>query len=146
MTIAAISNGQQQASTQNLQHLVNELLSTSNKPKSDGTVEVEPQKIREKPAEDTYRPISFPSSEEDEIKNRFQAPLMSQNANLITQNVEQKLPAQTPNIELTRPTRVAVAAATSASITSRYTDDQLDYVRDFSWNMFQVKYETISCI
>lgn len=136
MTIAAISKGQQQASTQNLQHKLNELF-ISNKLKSD--VHVEPQKIHERLSEEINRPITFPTSEEDEVTNRFQSPPI-QNSNFISPIIEQKSTPYNPQMELTRPTRVAVAAATSSAPVSAslYTDDQLDYIRDFTWNMFQV--------
>lgn len=143
LTIAAISKGQQRASqdVQQQQQQINELFTSSNKQRLE--VDVEQQKIQEKPYANNYRPITFPSSEED-IQDRFQQPssptihpnFPNHNANLILQSVDQKLPAPSPNMELTRPTRVAVAAATSM-VGNRYTDDQLDYIRDFSWNMFQ---------
>lgn len=144
--IAAISKGQQQAS-HDTQQQRNNLFTPTNKPRSN--VIIEQQKIQEKPATNTFQPITFPSNDEDEITSRFQlSPSQSNSlnqlnqlnqpshsANLILQSVDQKLPTPISDIELERPTRVAVA--TSHVIANRYTDDQFDYVRDFAWNMFQ---------
>lgn len=117
LTIAAISKGQHQQKLQ-----------------------VEQQKIQEKstPSEEPYRPISFPDDDDDDEMTRDKLPPQNQteNVNLILQSVDQKFPAHSPSMELTRPTRVA--AANAPIITSRYTDDQLDYIRDFSWKLFQV--------
>lgn len=131
MTVAATSNGQKQnESVQSLQ--------------------IEKQKIEEKSPDGPYRPITFPTSDEDEnTRDKFppqkpsqnqtqsQSQNQAQNANLILQSVDSKLPAPSPSMELTRPTRVA--AVNAPEITSRYTDDQLDYIRDFSWTLFQVR-------
>lgn len=124
MTIVAIGKGQQLKSTQKVQQ----------------------QKIQEKStsSDQEYRPISFPTSDEDDIMTRDRLPPQnqSQNANSILQSVDQKYPAHSPSMELTRPTRVAAAAPAAAAtvpvISSRYTDDQLDYIREFSWTLFQV--------
>lgn len=137
LTIAALSKGQQQQQKP-LQQQINELLTTtSHKSKPQPIVEIEKQQIQQKEpipsaGEQTYRPITFPTSDED-LTDRFQAPLV--NNNLVTPNVEAKV--TTPQQELTRPTR-RVMAATVANVENRYTDDQLDYVRDFAWKMFQV--------
>lgn len=103
------------------------------------------QNIQEKStsSDQEYRPISFPTSDEDDVMTRDKLPPQnqnqSQNANSILQSVDQKYPAHSPSMELTRPTRVATAAAATVPvISSRYTDDQLDYIRDFSWTLFQV--------
>lgn len=100
--------------------------------------------------DEPYRPITFPESEEDKdlIINRFSSSFpmpppslqpQPSNINSLIQKVDQKTPAPSPSVELERPTRVAVAA-TSSSIKppSQFADEQLDYVRDFSWNLFQV--------
>lgn len=128
-TIAAISKGQQQASLQ--QRQFNELFTKSSGPKSQ---ELDQQ---EKQLDEPFRPITFPTSDEDERPQQFT------NANQILQSVDQKFPEPSPYAELSRPTRVAVPTATastsnSVDISTRYTDDQLDYVRDFAWTMFQV--------
>lgn len=117
------------------------MFTPTNKPRSN--VVIEQQTIQEKPAANTFKPITFPSSDEEEITNRFQLPptlsnnaiAPSHSANLILQNVEQKSHTQSPNVEFERPMRVA--AASTNAIGNRYTDDQLDYVRDFAWNLFQ---------
>lgn len=98
-----------------------------------------------------YRPITFPASEEDHdvIINRFSSsfpmppsslpPPPKSNVNSLIQTVIQKLPSPSPSVELQRPTRVAVAAtSSSAGPPSQFIDEQLDYVRDFSWTLFQV--------
>lgn len=137
LTIAVISKGQQQQ--QNLQQKINELYTPSNKLHKSANVQIEQQKIK------VSDPITFPTSDEDDhkfpdmITQNINSISSHQNVNSILQSVDQGLPAPAPFAELTRPTRVAVAvAATSAAITNRYTDDQLDYVRDFAWTMFQV--------
>lgn len=123
MTIVAIGKGQQLETAQKVQQ----------------------QKTQEKSisSDQEYRPISFPTSDEDDVMTRDKLPPQnqnqSQNANSILQSVDEKYPAHSPTMELTRPTRVAAAvAATVPVISSRYTDDQLDYIRDFSWTLFQV--------
>lgn len=150
MTVAVISKGQQ-ASTPNLQQQVNELFTSSNKPTS-SNVEVHKLTIVEKSPNHV---IVFPTNDDDDDDKTAKFPpqnvnrpqninrppqianLPQQNANLILQSVDQKFPAPAPNAELTRPTRVAVAA-TSAAITNRHSDDQFDYIREFGWTMFQV--------
>lgn len=130
------------------QQQFNDLFTISNQRKV--SVEVEAQHVQERsvPSEHPFKPITFPTSDEDrDIQERFPPPTQpstqKHNANLILQSVDQKFPAHSPSAELTRPTRVAapMVAATSASeiLSSRFTDDQLDYVRDFAWNMFQVR-------
>lgn len=153
MTIAVISKGKQ-TTAKIQQHQFDDLFNFSNKQKA--SVEVESQQVQEKliPEQQPFRPITFPSSDDDRdiVIERFPpptslspspSPSQSHNANLILQSVDQKFPAHSPSAELARPTRVAVpvAAATSASeiLSSRFTDDQLDYVRDFAWNMFKVR-------
>lgn len=127
LTIAAISKGQQRQ--QNLQQKPNELYKPN---KKDTNVQVERQKI------ELGSSITFPIDEDDRNfpPNMNNNPVI-QNVNLL-QSVEPNLPEPAPTVELTRPTRVAIAAATMAAVTNRYSDDQLDYVRDFAWNMFQV--------
>lgn len=97
--------------------------------------------------EHTYHPITFPSSEDDKelVLNRFSSsfpmppPSTPPNSNSIIQAIDQKIPAASPSAELERPTRVAMAASdTSDKKVSQFSDEQLDYVRDFSWNLFQV--------
>lgn len=136
LTIAVISKGQQQQQ-QIQQQKINELYTPTHKLHKNGNVQIEQQKIK------IGDPIIFPNSEEDDDKflpmtQNLNSISSNQNVNSILQSVDQGLPAPAPFVELTRPTRVAVAAATSATITNRYTDDQLDYVRDFAWTMFQV--------
>lgn len=99
---------------------------------------------------DKFRPITFPESEEDRdlILNRFSSsfpmpppslPPPTTNPNSLIPSTEQKIPAPNPYVELERPTRVAVAATSSSDVVpSQYSNEELDYVRDFSWNMFQV--------
>lgn len=140
MTIAVINKGQQQAVAQNLQqYQVNKLFAPI---KSRNNVAVEPkQKISS-----SDQPITFPINDDDDvILNRFQQQYpLNQSINSILQNVEANFAAPQPtpptslNAELTRPTRVAYMAATVPALTNRYTDDQLDYVRDFAWKLFQV--------
>lgn len=130
LTIAVISKGQQQ------QQKINELFER-NKSNKNANVEIEQQNI--KPGD----PITFPDDDDGPPHAYTVNNIPSnQNINAILQSVEQNLPAPAaPLVELTRPTRVAVPAATSASITIRYSDDQLDYVRDFAWTMFQVGFD-----
>lgn len=141
LTIAVIGKGQQQASAQVQQSQFNDLVWFSNKPNSKTSVHVEPQEIRQKSNEQPYQPIIFPNSEEDrDTIDKFPPP--NQNANSILQSVEQRLPAPSSTVELMRPTRVAiapiVATASSVAPAHRYSDDQLEYIRDFAWTMFQV--------
>lgn len=124
---------------QQYQQQFTDLFATSNKTKSQETVQIQKQPIQQQDPvqnfeEQSYRPITFPSGEELLTSDRIQ-PVPTFSTNLL-QNVEQKTQ---PSIiqELTRPTR-AVMAATVANIDSRYTDDQFDYVRDFAWKLFQV--------
>lgn len=143
-----ISKGKQEATAKLQQQQFNDLFILSNAQKA--SVQVEPQEVQKKiqPQEPPFRPITFPNSEEDkDSQNRYSSPpsspsQQSHNANLILQSVDQKFPNHSPTVELTRPTRVAIpmAATTSAAteLSSRFTDDQLDYVRDFAWTMFQV--------
>lgn len=149
MTIAVISKGKQKATAKIQQQQFNDLFTFPTERKV--SVEVEAQQVEEKAVspEKPFRPITFPNSDEDkDILERFPpptqpsvpipAPAAPQNANLILQSVDPKLPAHSPSAELARPTRVA-AATTNEILSSRFTDDQLDYIRDFSWNMFQVR-------
>lgn len=106
-------------------------------------------------SEQTYRPITFPSSEDDKdvIFNRFSSsfpmapPSVSPstpsplNVSSIQATADQKPVAASPPVELERPTRVAVAMAASSlndGKPSQFPDEQLEYIRDFSWNLFQV--------
>lgn len=149
LTIAVISKGKQ-TTAKIQQHQFDDLFTFPNKQKA--FVEVESQQVQEQfvPEQQPFRPIIFPSSDEDRdiVIERFPtslspSPSQIHSANLILQNVDQKFPAHSPTAELARPTRVAVpvAAATAASeiLSSRFTDDQLDYVRNFAWNMFKVQ-------
>lgn len=126
-------------------------------------MQVEPQNVKEVSGD----PITFPATDDDD--RDFSAPpvqastnavpanatsvnapsananLANQSANSILQSIDQNLPVRGPLVELARPTRVAVAAATSATVPNRYTIDQLDYVRDFSWTMFQVGKRNLLC-
>lgn len=160
MTIAVISKGKQRATAKIQQQQFNDLFTFPNERKV--SIEVEAQQVQEKTVspELPFRPITFPNSEEDkDIEERFPPPTkpsvsaaaaapapaqQNHNANLILQSVDQKFPAHSPSAELARPTRVAapIAAATAANeiLSSRFTDDQLDYIRDFAWNMFQVRW------
>lgn len=109
---------------------------------------VELQNVHEKSvqSDEIYRPITFPQSEEDRdivaqrLSSSFPMPLPSfapTTANLNTLPADQKF--SSPSIELERPTRVAIAATSNSDApTTQFADEQLDYVRDFSWNMFQV--------
>lgn len=152
MTIAVISKGKQKATAKIQQQQFNDLFTFPTERKV--SVEVEAQQVEEKAVspEKPFRPITFPNSDEDkDILERFPPPTQpsvpipapapaapqNNNANLILQSVDPKLPAHSPSAELARPTRVA--AATNEILSSRFTDDQLDYIRDFSWNMFQVR-------
>lgn len=136
-----------------------------NVPTQQVTAEAELQNGHEKSvkSDHPFRPITFPESEEDKdiIIDRFASsfampppsPLMPSPPppsqlmpsplpppeNSIVQNDDQRFSASSPSVELQRPTRVAVAATSSSErIPSQYSDVQLDYVRDFSWNLFQV--------
>lgn len=103
---------------------------------------------------DNYKPITFPESEEDKeaVHDRFSSsfpmpppslPPPTTNPNALIPTGVQKVPAPMSSVELERPTRVAVAATSSSDrIPSQYPDEELDYVRDFSWNMFQVLNES----
>lgn len=102
---------------------------------------------------DSFKPITFPESEEvvhDRFSESFAMPPPSlppptTNPNALIPTGVQKVPAPMSSVplELERPTRVAVAATSSSDrIPSQYPDEQLDYVRDFSWNMFQVLNES----
>lgn len=141
--IVTLSKGQQQVSAQKQQHQQQfaELFTVSNKPKPQGNVQIQKQQIQQQDSvqssgEQTYRPITFPSGEEPLTNDRIQ-PLPAFSNNSVAQAVDQKTTTRNSPQELTRPTRV-VMAATVANVENRYTDDQLDYIRDFSWNMFQV--------
>lgn len=125
--------------------------------------EAESQNVQKKSAQPDhpYRPITFPNSEEDKdlVVDRFSASFAmppppppspslppKTNLNSIAQNHnDQRFPVSSPSVELQRPTRVAIAATSSSErIPSQFTDEQLDYVRDFSWNMFQVYNKSIA--
>lgn len=137
----ALGKGQQQLSIhqQQYQQQFTDLFAASSKPKPQVSVQIQKQPIQQQNPikifeEQSYRPITFPSGGEVLTSDRIQ-PVSTLNTNLI-QNVEQKAP-QPILSELTRPTRVVMAAMVS-NIDNRYTDDQFDYIRDFAWTLFQV--------
>lgn len=122
-----------------------------NVPTQQVMAEVHLQNAQAKTAQsDRFRPITFPESEEDKdvVHDRFSSsfpmpspslPPPTTNPNSLLQAADQKFPAPNPYAELQRPTRVAIAATSSSDVPpSQYADEELDYVRDFSWNMFQV--------
>lgn len=124
ISIAALSKGQQQVSAQKPQQ-----------PKTQSNVQLQRQETIQSVSNDqTYRPITFPSGDEPLTNDRIQ-PIPTLNNNLVPQNVEQKSTTKIDS-ELVRPTRVVVA--TVANVANRYQDDQLDYIRDFAWTLFQV--------
>lgn len=167
LTIAVISKGHQQASAQKLQkQQVNQLLTPSNKPSTNVDVDIRPQKIPsvDQPItfpnndEDDDIKKKFPplnqnvnsilQNFEQKLPARVPAPCPA----VARAPAVSSAPATSPapvitlsapdasNAELLRPTRVAVPVpdASAAAIKKNYTNDQLNYVRDFAWTLFQV--------
>lgn len=131
-----ISKGQQQLSIQRPQYQqqFTDLFASSNKPKPQVSVQIQEQPTQQqdplkKIEEQSFRPITFPSA--GEVLTIAQNPTLNTNS---IQNAEQKIPEPIYQ-ELTRPTRVAIAASVQNNL---HTDDQFDYVRDFAWTLFQV--------
>lgn len=145
---AVVNQSQQQVAAQIQQQQLNALFQYPSKPSAHGEREnVEINKSTE--SDQPFRPITFPDSDEENPHYKFPS-TAPHNANLILQNANEKSTASSPPVELTRTTRFAAAMATANSdiIASRFTDDQLEYVRDFAWTMFQVnlKYNILASI
>lgn len=141
LVITAVGKGQQQTQKNQYQQQFNQLFTVSSKPQTHAQLQQQPiqeqKSIAPNDDEPTYRPIMFPSSEDDEkISDKFHAAPFAHN-NLIPQTVEQKVEIPSPTVELLRPTRHNVA--TMSSRPSRpHTDMEVEYVRDFAWKLFQV--------
>lgn len=131
LTIAVISKGQQQASVH--QQQFNNLLAKSHK--QNQPIQIQQQQVRENDpiGLSVSEQITFPSNDGDSANDR-QPPATNPNYNLLLQNVEQRISTQGPDNYIHRTTKVA----TSNNNANQYNDDQYEYIREFSWKLFQV--------
>lgn len=103
------------------QEKFNELFQLSSHPSMRQTVQIQQQQIEhQSQTEPNFKPISFPNAN-DENEQNFEMP-----KNPIEQD---------PYIgwQAVRPMRIVTTSAI------KYTNDQFTYIRDFSWNIFQVQ-------